>query len=67
MGSDEDTVIIVSHGGLLSLWNAMFLGLTVESCVQVEIHGPAGGVSHMYVTDDVKRRARRISDMSYVL
>lgn len=67
MASDEENIIIVSHGGLLSMWNAMFLGLPVESCCQVEIHGPAGGVSSMIVGDDGKRRVRHISDMSYII
>ena len=29
--SDEEYVIIVSHGDLLSIWNAMYIGLPVES------------------------------------
>ena len=28
---DEEYVIIVSHGDLLSIWNAMYIGLPVES------------------------------------
>ena len=67
MASDEETVVIVSHGDLLSIWNAMFLGLTVESLQEAEIRGFAGGVSHMIVSDEGKRLVRQISDMSYVL
>ena len=67
MAGGEETVIIVSHGDLLSIWNAMFLGLPVESFERADIHGPAGGVSHMFVYDDGKRRIRHISDMSYML
>ena len=67
MSGSEENVIIVSHGDLLSVWNAMFLGLTVESLCKVDIHGPAGGVSHMFVHDDGKHRISHISDMSYVL
>ncbi len=66
MASAEENIIIVSHGDLLSIWNAMFLGLPVESYYRVDIHGPAGGVSHMIVGDDGKRRVRHISDMSYI-
>lgn len=65
--SDEEYVIIVSHGDLLSIWNAMYIGLPVESYYQVDIHGPAGGVSHMIIGDDEKRRIRHINDMSYIL
>ena len=65
-GSDEN-ILIVSHGDLLSIWNAMYLGLTVESFYQVDIHGAAGGVSHMFMNDDGKRRIKSINDMSYIL
>ena len=67
MASAEENIIIVSHGDLLSIWNAMFLGLPVESYYRVDIHGPAGGVSHMIIGDDGKRRVRHINDMSYIL
>ncbi len=63
----EENIIIVSHGDLLSIWNAMFLNLPVESYDQVNIHGPAGGVSHMIITDEGKHLVRHISDMSYIL
>ena len=67
MESDKENIIIVSHGDLLSIWNAMFLGFEVESYYRVDIHGPAGGVSHMFVNDDGKHFVRHINDMSYVL
>lgn len=66
MSGDEENIIIVSHGDLLSIWNAMYLGLEVESYYRVDIHGPAGGVSHMSVGDDGKHRVRHINDMSYI-
>ncbi len=67
MASKSENIVIVSHGDLLSLWNAMFLGLPVESLREVNIHGPAGGVSHFYIGDDGKHLVRHINDMSYVL
>ena len=66
MASDKENIVIVSHGDLLSIWNAMFIGLPVESYYSVDIHGPAGGVSHMLVADDGKHLIRHINDMSYV-
>ena len=66
MANDKENIIIVSHGDLLSIWNAMYLGMTVESYYQVDIHGPAGGVSHMIVDDDGKHQVRHINDMSYI-
>ena len=67
MASCDENIIIVSHGDLLSLWNAMYLGLPVESYYEVDIHGLAGGVSHMFIGDDGKHFVRHINDMSYVL
>ncbi|MBQ6036357.1 MAG: histidine phosphatase family protein [Lachnospiraceae bacterium] len=67
MASKEENVIIVSHGDLLSIWHAMYMGLPVESCYQADIRGPAGGVSHLIVGDDGKHTVRQINDMSYIL
>ena len=67
MASDEENIVIVSHGDLLSIWNAMYLELSVESYYHIDIHGPAGGVSHMIIGDDGKHRVRHINDMSYII
>ena len=66
MRTEEENIIIVSHGDLLSVFNSMFLGLNVESLNQSEIFGLAGGVSFMYENDDGKRFIKRISDTSYI-
>ena len=66
MSSDEENIIIVSHGGILSTFNVMFLGLEVESLNTVYIHGMAGGVSLFVVEDNGRRKALKISDMSYI-
>ena len=66
MGNEEENIIIVSHGDLLSVFNAMFLGLDVEFMNHAELFGLAGGVSFMYENDDGKRFIKKISDMSYV-
>lgn len=66
MSDADENIVIVSHGDLLSVFNAMFLGLPVESLNHVDIHGLSGGVSHMSVDDAGKRFIRRVSDMSYV-
>lgn len=67
MDSDDETIIIVSHGDLLSIWNTMFLGLAIESYYGVDIHGPAGSVSHMYIDDNGKHFVRHFNDMSYII
>lgn len=66
INSDDENIIIVSHGDLLSVFNAMWLGLDVESMNKAEIFGFAGGVSFMFENDDGKRFIKRVSDMSYI-
>ena len=66
MGNEEENIIIVSHGDLLSVFNAMFLGLNVESLDHGDLFGLAGGVSFMFENNEGKRFIKRISDMSYI-
>ena len=66
MSDDSEIIMIVSHGDLLSVFTAMFSGLSVESLNSVEISGAPGGVSLMIADDAGKRFVKRISDMSYL-
>ena len=66
MESDDENIIIVSHGDLLSVFNTMFLGLDVETLNNAEIFGLAGGVSRMFENNEGKRFIKKISDMSYI-
>ena len=66
MSNDEEHIIIVSHGDLLSVFNAMFLGLDVESLNQAELFGAAGGVSFMFVNDTGKHFIKRMGDLSFM-
>jgi broad specificity phosphatase PhoE len=66
MSNSEETIIVVSHGDLLSVFNTMFLGREVESLNTSEIFGLSGGVSYMFENNDGKRVIKRISDMSYI-
>lgn len=66
MSNDEQNIIIVSHGDLLSVFNTMFLGLDVETMNAFEMFGLAGGVSFMLENREGKRFIKRISDMSYI-
>lgn len=67
MKNDEENIILVSHGDLLSVFNAMFLGLTEEDLNTCDMFGLSGGVSYMFVNDEGKRVAKRLSDMSYLV
>lgn len=66
MASDDENIIIVSHGDLLSVFNAMFLRLSIETVNTSEMFGLAGGVSYMFENNERKRFIKRMSDMSYV-
>lgn len=66
MAGEEENIIIVSHGDLLSVFNAMFLNLGVESLNQSEIFGLAGGVSFMFENNEGKRFMKRMSDLSFM-
>ena len=66
MKNHEENIIIVSHGDLLSLFNAMFLGLPVEIMNTCELWGGAGSVSRMIVKDDGKRMIRCMGDLSFL-
>ncbi len=67
MASENENIIIVSHGDLLSVFNTMFLGLDVETINNCEMFGLAGGVTYMFVNEDGKRFVKRMSDMSYIV
>ncbi|MGI5958660.1 MAG: histidine phosphatase family protein [Massiliimalia sp.] len=67
ISNQEENMIIVSHGDLLSVFNAMWLGLDVEALNHFELFGLAGGVSYLFENDDGKRFVKRMSDMSYIL
>ena len=64
--SDDDNIIIVSHGDLLSVFNSMFLGLSIETINTSEMFGLAGGVSYMFENNERKRFIKKMSDMFYV-
>ncbi len=66
MASEDESIIIVSHGDLLSVFNAMFLGLPVESLNKFELFGMAGGVSFMFENNEGKRFVKRMGDLSYI-
>ena len=66
MDDSQETILLVSHGNLLGLFHAMFLGMDVEILNSCQLSGPAGGVSHLIVKEDGRRQAWRIGDLSYL-
>lgn len=66
MAGPEETVLLVSHGDLLSVFFTMFMGLEPESLNRFEAFGLSGGVSWLIERDDGKRIIKRLSDLSYI-
>lgn len=66
MQSDDENIIIVSHGDTLSIFNAMWLGMDVNMLNKCDMFGRAGGVSFMQESTDGKHMIFRLSDMSYL-
>ena len=74
MQAEDENIILVSHGDLLSIFNVMWLGLPVEAINSLDLFGMAGGVSFMHVAQDRadpgtsrgKRVIRRLSDMNFM-
>ena len=66
MTNEYENIIIVSHGDLLSVFNAMWLGMDIEMLDKGELFGLAGGVSFMQENAEGKRFIKRMSDMSYI-
>ena len=64
--NSEEYIIIVSHGDLLSVFNAMWLGLPVESLEKSELFGVSGGVSFLFENSEGKRFIKKMSDTSYM-
>lgn len=64
--SEDENIIIVSHGDLLSVFNMMFLGLDVDTLNFAEISGVAGGITFMCMTNEGKRIIKRMGDISYI-
>lgn len=66
MENEEENMILVSHGDLLSVFNTMFLGQDIESLNDFELFGMAGGVSMMFVNSEGKRFMKRMGDLSFM-
>ncbi|KEZ87384.1 phosphoglycerate mutase [Clostridium sulfidigenes] len=66
MSSEDENIIIVSHGDTLSIFNAMWLGLKPDDLNNCDLFGFAGGVSHFIEDDNGKHIIKRLSDMSYI-
>ena len=66
INSSNVNIIIVSHGGTLGLFNAMWLKKSIEDINYFNFHGKAGGVSKFIENNEGVRIIKCISDMSYI-
>ncbi len=66
MESEDENLLIVSHGDTLSIFHAIWLGLRMDQLNNCNLHGAAGGVSKMHKDTQSRHVLTRLSDMSYV-
>ena len=66
LDSPEEKIILVSHGDILSVWNALWLGMQPEQMNHCDLWGAAGSVGIMRAMDNGKRVINRMGDMSYL-
>lgn len=66
MESEDENIIIVSHGDTLAIFNAMWLGLNVEFLNKGDLFGIAGGVSFLHLKSNGKKVISRLCDTYYM-
>ncbi len=64
--SEAETVVIVSHGDTLALFNAMWLRQDPEFLNGGDLYGLSGGVSFLHQTAEGRRVIRCMSDLSFM-
>lgn len=66
MANDDENIILVSHDGTLSIFFALWLGLSIDQINQCHISGKKGGVSFLSEDSKKNRIIHRLNDMSYI-
>ena len=62
----EDTIVLVSHGGTLGVWNLLWLGLPPEAMNHCGIRTKAGAVGRFEFYGGWSRQIRQIGVLSYL-
>ncbi|WP_322169936.1 histidine phosphatase family protein [Acutalibacter caecimuris] len=62
----EDTVVLVSHGGTLMVWNTLWLGLPPEAMDHCSLRGRSGGIGRFDIYDGWSRRITCLGDLTYI-
>ena len=63
---DDENIIIISHGGTISIFAAIWLGLEIEALNNSNLGSSAGGVSIFQEDSDGKHTIKRLNDMSFL-
>ena len=63
IADEAENIILVSHGGTLRVWQAVWLDSEIS---EFNRFGSPGGVSFMELTDNGERVIKRLNDMSYI-
>ena len=66
MNSEDERLIIVSHGGTLGIFHALWLGVEVEALNKFYFSGAAGSVSFLREDPNGMRAISRLYDGSYI-
>lgn len=66
MASQDDNILLVSHGNTLGVFFSLWLGLELDILSHAGFWGSAGGVSFLEEGREGKRLIRRISDMCFL-
>ena len=64
--SKDENSIIISHGGTLRIFAAIWLGFEIEDLNCCDFGGLSGGVSIFQENSDGKRIIKRLNDMSFL-
>lgn len=64
--SPEENIIIVAHGGTLSMLFTMWFNNDISSTENIEFQGISGGVSFLKKNDNGIKIIRKLNDLSYL-
>lgn len=62
--NDEENIILVSHGGTVSVLHMIIMGLPIETMNTVRVHSGAGTISKYVINEEITR-VHAIGDTSY--
>lgn len=67
INSENENIIIVSHGITLHLFFSMWIGLEFDKLLSFGTWGMAGGVSKLLLSDNGRREIQYLNNLSFQL